>query len=131
MLSPVLATRLKSTLNDIIHEDQTGFIKGRHMSENIRKVIEMIEYLEDEDISGLIMTIDFEKPFDKIEWTFIFKTLEYFDFGDKFIMLNYLIMIRIAVALTTAGPLNFSACSVESGRGVRKAHISSFYVLTF
>ena len=57
------------------------------MSENIRKVIEMIEYLEDEDLSGLIMTIDFEKAFDKIEWNFIFKTLEYFNFGDEFI--NY------------------------------------------
>ena len=59
ILSSVLATRLKPTLNDLIHEDQTGFIKGRHMSENIRKVIEMIEYLEDEELSGLIMTIDF------------------------------------------------------------------------
>ena len=47
----------------------------------------MIEYLEDEDLSGLIMTIDFEKVFDKIEWNFIFKTLEYFNFDDKFI--NY------------------------------------------
>ena len=33
------------------------------------------------------MTIDFEKAFDKIEWNFIFKTLEYFKFGDKF--MNY------------------------------------------
>ena len=33
ILSSVLATRLKPTLNDLIHEDQTGFIKGRHMSE--------------------------------------------------------------------------------------------------
>ena len=82
LLSSVLATRLKPTLDDLIHEDQTGFIKGRHMSENIRKVIEMIE-----DLSGLIMTIDFEKAFDKIEWNFIFKTLEHFKFGDKFI--NY------------------------------------------
>ena len=47
----------------------------------------MIEYLEDEDLSGLIMTIDFQKAFDKIEWDFIFKTLEHFNFGDKFI--NY------------------------------------------
>ena len=75
----------------------------------------MIEYLEYEDLSGLIMTIDFKKAFDKI-----FKTLEYFNFGDKSqITLNYLIMIRITIALTTAGLRNLSACSVESGRGVR------------
>ena len=30
ILSSVLVTRLKSTLNDLIHEDQTGYIKGRH-----------------------------------------------------------------------------------------------------
>ena len=51
-------------------------IKKRQMSENIRKVIEIIDYLELEDLPGLIMTIDFEKAFDKIEWKFIFKTLE-------------------------------------------------------
>ena len=65
ILSSVLATRLKSTLNDLIHEDQTGFIKGRHMSEYVRKAIEMIEYLEDEDLSGLIMTIDFDGKWEK------------------------------------------------------------------
>ena len=57
------------------------------MSENIRKVIEIIDYLELEDLPGLIMTIDFEKAFDKIEWKFVFKTLEYFNFGEKYI--NY------------------------------------------
>ena len=51
-------------------------IKKRQMSENIRKVIEIIDYLELEDLPGLIMTIDFEKAFDKIELKFIFKTLE-------------------------------------------------------
>ena len=68
ILSSVLAMRRKSNLSDIMHEDQTGFIKKRQMSENIRKVIEIVDYLELEDLPGLIMTIDFEKAFDKIEW---------------------------------------------------------------
>ena len=68
------------------------------MGENIIKVIEIIDYLELEDLTGLIMTIDFEKAFDKIEWKFVFKILEYFNFGEKYInMLNCYIMIQVVV----------------------------------
>ena len=45
----------------------------------------MIHYAEREDITGLILTIDFEKAFDKLEWDFIFKTLKYYNFGEKMI----------------------------------------------
>ena len=39
ILSSALATRLKSELITLIHEDQTGFVKGHYIGESIRKVI--------------------------------------------------------------------------------------------
>ena len=117
ILSSVLAMRLKSNLSDIIHEDQTGFIKNRQMSENIRKVIEIIDYLELEDLPGLIMTIDFEKAFDKIEWKFIFKTLEYFNFGERYIRYVKLLYNDSSSCCINNG---WSSEFFHLGRGVRQ-----------
>ena len=85
ILASTLATRVKTELKNLINDDQTGFVKGRYIGENIRKVLEIIEYSEIEDKPGVLISIDFEKAFDSLEWDFIFKTLKYFDFGDHFI----------------------------------------------
>ena len=43
-----------------------------------------MEYTETSDIEALLAQIDFEKAFDSIEWPFMFKTLEAFNFGPNF-----------------------------------------------
>ena len=92
-------------------------LKNRQMSENIRKVIEIIHYLELEDLPGLIMTIDFEKAFDKIEWKFIFKTLEYFNFGEKYIKYVKLLYNDSSSCCINNG---WSSEFFHLGRGVRQ-----------
>ena len=47
-------------------------------------------------MSGIILTIDYVKAFDKIEWNFIFKTLKYFNFGTAFINLVNLLYTDIS-----------------------------------
>jgi hypothetical protein len=41
----------------------------------------LIDKLEEDDIPGLLLLIDFEKAFDTVEWSFIEKTLEFYGFG--------------------------------------------------
>ena len=65
----------------MIHSDQTGFIKGRYIGENIRKLYDLMHYTEENKIPGLLLLIDFEKAFDSIAWSFITKTLSFFNFG--------------------------------------------------
>ena len=85
IITNCIALRLKRVLPSIIHSDQTGFLKGRYIGENIRLVLDVIEYVKDNDLSGMMFPIDFEKAFDKLEWSFIFKTLKQFNFGDDLI----------------------------------------------
>lgn len=40
--------------------DQTGFVKGRFIRENIRLVYDIMNYTQSKEIPGLIMLIDFE-----------------------------------------------------------------------
>ena len=48
-------------------------MKNRFISENIRLIDSIINYANAEEIEGLLLFIDFEKPFDSIEWSFIEK----------------------------------------------------------
>ncbi len=81
LASGTIANRLKTILDTLISKDQTGFIKGRYIGENTRLLYDIMQYTEDNNIPGLLMTIDFEKAFDTIEFDFIEKTLDYFNFG--------------------------------------------------
>jgi hypothetical protein len=43
-----------------------------------------MEYTNKSNLTVLILTIDFEKAFDTVDWTFLHKTLRSFNFGDDF-----------------------------------------------
>ena len=83
--SACIANRIKRFLPILIAEDQTGFIQGRFIGENTRKLYDLMHYTEHNNIPGLLLIIDFEKAFDSISWSFITKTLNFFNFGDSII----------------------------------------------
>ena len=62
-----IANRLKVFLPNLINNDQTGFIKGRFIGENIRLIDSVIRYAKEKNIPGLLLFLDFEKAFDTIE----------------------------------------------------------------
>ena len=76
-----IACRLKKTIPSIINKDQTGYLKGRYIGENIRVIYDIIAYIDENEVPGLLFFADFEKAFDKIDWGFIEKSLKYFNFG--------------------------------------------------
>lgn len=75
---------MKTVLDKLINNDQTGFLKGRFTGENLRLIYDLMYYTEQYNIPGLLMLIDFEKAFDTISWSFISKTLDIFNFGPSF-----------------------------------------------
>ncbi len=60
----IYARRLKSGLDQIIHESQTDFMKNRHISNNIRLIFDLLGY------SDQILFVDFCKAFGTIEHGF-------------------------------------------------------------
>ena len=85
LVEKMMANRMKPVLHSIIHQNQTGFMKDRRISSNIRCVLDILNYVETgEDEGGIIMSIDFEKAFDKIETRSLISALKFFDFSDDF-----------------------------------------------
>ena len=84
ILAKILASRLQKVLPCIIHGDQTGFLKGRYIGENIRLFLDSIEFCKKYSIKGIVFSIDFEKAFDSVEWNFLDICLSKFGFGSTF-----------------------------------------------
>ena len=83
--SGVIASRLNRHLGKLIDLDQTGFISGRYIGDNIRLIYDMLQFTEENDIPGLLLLIDFEKAFDSISWDFLLSVLKFFNFGESII----------------------------------------------
>ena len=78
-----IARRLEKVLPLLIERDQTGYIKGRFIGENIRLITDIIE--QNENKEGTILFLDFEKAFDSLEWDYLFKVLNIMNFGPSFL----------------------------------------------
>ena len=83
--SKVIAERMKRLLPGLIHGNQTGYIPGRNNGENIRSILDIMSFTQTKNLPGLLLFIDFEKAFDSLEWDFLNKCLELFNFGPDFI----------------------------------------------
>ena len=70
ILAKALAMKLQMVISDIVSNDQVGYIKGQFIGENVRIIEDIITFVTEKDINGLLVLIDFEKAFDTVEWSF-------------------------------------------------------------
>ena len=73
-----IATRLEKVLPHIIHPSQSGYIKGRYIGENIRQIVDIMDFTKHMQIPGIAVFLDFEKAFDSVEWNYVQKCLSFF-----------------------------------------------------
>lgn len=94
-----LASRLKSGIGKIISDTQSGFLPNRLIHNNIRLVLDLIDYSHLLEDDGIILFLDFFKAFDKLEHRFILQSLQHFGFGRKFINIISMLYKQITSAV--------------------------------
>ena len=117
IVTKALALRLEGVLPTIISPNQTGYVKGRYIGESIRILTDIMSISKKKNIPGLIVFLDFEKAFDSIEWCYLQKCLEAFNFGPQLRQSIKVLYNNISSCVLSNG---FATKHFNLSRGVRQ-----------
>ncbi|XP_071940368.1 uncharacterized protein [Coffea arabica] len=81
VISKILAIRLAKVLPDIISPQQSGFVKGRQIFDNILLAQELIADIgKTSRGDNIVLKIDMAKAYDRVAWPFLIQVLRRFGF---------------------------------------------------
>lgn len=72
LASKCLSNRALPLIPQIIHYDQTGFIRGRGIAENFVHAADIVQTCFKRRSPAIVLKLDFHKAFDSVSWTALF-----------------------------------------------------------
>ena len=118
IISKIVANRLNRLLPSLISPWQTGFVPGRQIIDNILLAQEHAQELDRRlEIPNLMLKLDMEKAYDRVEWSFLLFMLREFGFEENVVDLIFRLVANNWFSVLVNGePAGF----FKSTRGVRQ-----------
>ena len=113
----VLQKRLHEVIPKLVKNDQTAYIKNRFIGQNVRLLIDVIEYAKTNNEDGILLFADYLKAYDTVSWNFMFKCLEKYGFGPQFI--NW-IKVLYSKPIAKVKINGWISEGISLGRGIRQ-----------
>lgn len=85
ILSKLLTFRMEPILQRLIDYHQSAFLKNRYILDNVVLCHEVIHHCKHTNQKGVVIKIDFEKAYDKINWNYLLRIMNDRGFGDQWI----------------------------------------------
>lgn len=86
VISKLLCLRLAPNLPSLISHNQSGFVKGRSISENIMLAQEIIHHIKKPIIGGnVVLKLDMAKTYDRVSWFYICIVMRKMGFAETII----------------------------------------------
>ncbi len=76
ILTKTLARRLSTYMGKMVHPDQMGFMPKRNSFYNLRHLFNKIHFPKDPKEELVVLSLDAEKAFDQVEWSYLFSVME-------------------------------------------------------
>jgi hypothetical protein len=132
IISKALANRLKSVLSEIISEEQSAFVPGRIISDNIISAYECLHFMRTnctKQNGYCALKLDMSKAYDRIERTYLSTIMERLGFSRRWIDLIMKCVTTVSFSILFNGDkLEKIKPSRESDKVIQFLHIFSFFV---
>ena len=79
-----VSIRLAKVLGSIVDPDQTCSIPGRTIFSNLALLRDTLAFIERKNETGILLSLDQEKAFDRVDRSFLSNLLQHFGFGQWF-----------------------------------------------
>uniref|UniRef100_A0A803NUT6 Reverse transcriptase domain-containing protein n=1 Tax=Cannabis sativa TaxID=3483 RepID=A0A803NUT6_CANSA len=127
VITKVLANRLKGLLSRIISLNQSAFIPGRLITDNIMVSFEVLHYLK-RGIGKegcMALKLDLSKAYDRVDWHFLTAMLSRLGFCDKWVRLIYGSLCSVQYHIVSSG---YTMGPILPSRGLRQGDPISPYL---
>ena len=83
IFTKVATVRLNSVADHVVKPTQTAFMQGRNILDGVVILHETVHEMHRNKLAGVIVKIDFEKAYDKVNWSFLQQTLRMKGFSEE------------------------------------------------
>lgn len=116
ILSKIITLRLSRVLGGLVDPDQTCSVPGRSIT-SVTLLGDVLDYIERTNESGILVSLDQEKAFNRVNHSFLFRLLEHLGFGPSFIKWVHTLYTGANMRIILNGYLSGK---IELKRGVRQ-----------
>jgi len=117
IVTKALAGRMAKVMDSVIDTNQTAYVPGRSVMDNIRCNMFLKKHCERRKVDAVLISLDAKKAFDSVDHNYIRKTLENYGFGPVFISYFNTLYNDITARVLVNG---FFSETIKIERGVKQ-----------